>query len=502
MTQVVDDRLEPALRRLIAVVLLGGTMGIIDGTVVSVGVHTLAHRFNTVLSTVSWVSTGYLLALTVAIPVTTWAVGRFGARRLWLFGLVLFLAASVASGLAWNIESLIAFRVVQGLGAGVLDPLLLMILARAAGPNRAGRVMGLMGVVLSSGPVLGLIVGGIVLEALSWRWMFFINLPIGVVAFIGALRVLPRDDTTPGGAPAAKLDTVGVALLGPGSALLVLAMSQAADHNTFNAWQVYVSAAAGVVLLAGYAWHALSVRRTPPLIDLRLFSSRTFAASVAVMTLIGVGTFANLFILPLYYQQLHNEGALAAGLLLAPYGIGCALAMPTAGRLSDRLGPRNLARSGAAVAVVGGLILTQISGTTNEAWSVIGAVIFGVGLSFVGAPTMGSLYRTLPPHLVPQGSSALYILNQLGAALGIAVITLILQTVDGGLSTSAFHGAYWFVFAAIVAILAASSLLPGRPAPAPAAVPDQSAPEQSARDQSAREQSGPVAATQPAVSDR
>lgn len=462
-----DDRLEPALRRFIAVILLGGTMGIIDGTVVAVGVHTLARHFHTSLSTVGWVSTGYLLALTIAIPITTWAVGRYGVRRLWLSGLVLFLIASLAAGLAWNIASLLVFRVVQGAAAGILDPLLLMILARAAGPARAGRVMGLMGVVLSSGPVLGLIVGGVVLDALDWRWIFFINLPIGAIAFPGAFKLLPAD-APEADAPRTRLDLLGVALLGPGVALLVLALSQAADHSGFGVWQVWAPLAAGVVLLLGYAGHALRERGTPPPIDLRLFTRPSFTAAVGVMALIGLATFANMFILPLYYQQLHHHGALAAGLLLAPYGVGCAAAMPTAGRLSDRLGPRNLARWGALVGAAGTALLVVSGTSTPDVVPVLGAVVFGVGLSFVGAPTMGSLYRTLPPQLVPQGSSTLYILNQIGAAVGIAVITLILQTQGGATAARGFHDAYWFVLGAVVLVLAASFVLPGRPEAVPA----------------------------------
>ncbi|MFI0898501.1 DHA2 family efflux MFS transporter permease subunit [Streptomyces sp. NPDC020983] len=465
-TAASDDRLEPALKRLIGMILLGGTMGIIDGTVVAVGVRTLAQHFHTSLSTIGWVSTGYLLALTVAIPVTTWAVGRFGTKRLWTFGLVVFMAASLAAGLAWNIESLLVFRVVQGLGAGILDPLLLMILAQAAGPSRAGRVMGLMGIVLSSGPVLGLIFGGVVLDALDWRWIFFINLPLGAVALAGARRLLPADAP---GDPAARvrLDLLGVALLGPGVALLVLAMSRAADHGAFGVRQVWLPLVAGVTVLLGYAAHSLRVRSTPPPIDLRLFTRPSFSAAVAIMALIGMSTFANLFILPLYYQQLHGRGALGAGLLLAPYGIGCAAAMPLAGRLSDRLGPRSLARWGAGTALVGVAVLTRIGDGTSDVRPVLGAVVFGVGLSFVGAPTMGSLYRTLPPHLVPQGSSALYILNQIGAAVGIAVITLILQMQGGASTATGFHDAYWFVFGTVVLVLAASFLLPGRPEPVP-----------------------------------
>ncbi|MFJ4218094.1 MFS transporter, partial [Streptomyces hydrogenans] len=151
MAHTSDGRLDPALRRLIGVILLGGIMGILDSSMIAAAADTLAQDLDTSLATVSWVSTSYLLALTVSIPVTTWAVDRFGGRRLWLVGLVVFLAGSIGSGLAWDAPSLIVFRVVQGLGAGLLDPLMLTLLARASGPERAGRVMGLMGVVGSSG---------------------------------------------------------------------------------------------------------------------------------------------------------------------------------------------------------------------------------------------------------------------------------------------------------------------------------------------------------------
>ncbi|MCK9931542.1 DHA2 family efflux MFS transporter permease subunit [Frankia sp. Mgl5] len=467
------DRLDPPLRRLIAVVLLGGIMGILDGSVVAVGVDTLAARFHTSLSTIGWVSTGYLLALTIAIPITTWAVDRVGARWLWLTALVVFLSASLASGLAWNITSLIVFRVIQGLAAGVLDPLVLTLLARAAGPHRAGRVMGLMGMVLSAGPVLGLIVGGIVLESASWRWMFLINLPVGAVALLGAARAVPADP--PRQAAGGRLDVLGVALIGPGFAAVVLALTQAADRTAVVAWQVLVPLVAAVTLLAGYAVHALRGRphrRTPPLIDLRLFASPGFAASVAVMTLVGLTMFANLFVLPLYYQQ-HGRGALGAGLLVAPFAVAAVICMPLSGRLSDRLGPRALVRGGAVVAVLGQLAFTGIGAHTNEVWPALAAFVVGAGLSFVGAPTMGSLYRTLPPESVSQGSSVLYILNQLGAAIGIAVVTLILTTVgpENTRGMAGFHGVHWFALAAVAVILAMSAFLPRRDATTEAAVP-------------------------------
>ncbi|MFI0351701.1 DHA2 family efflux MFS transporter permease subunit [Actinomadura sp. 9N407] len=433
-----DDR----LWRLTAVVLLGGIMGILDGTMVAVGIGTLAAEFDTSLGTIAWVSTGYLLALTLTIPVTTWAVDRFGGRGLWLGALGLFLAASLACGLAWDVGSLIVFRVLQGIAAGILDPLVLTLLARAAGPARAGRVMGLMAGVLSLGPVLGPVVGGIVLETLGWRWMFLINLPIGLVALIGALRLIPRD---PPRTAVPRLDVLGLALLAPGFAALIHTLA----HGSLS-WPALIPAA----LLIGYTVHALRARSTPPLIDLRLFARSGFAAGVIAMGLTGLAMYAILFALPLYHQQEH--GALAAGLLLAPFGISSALAAPVAGRLADRSGARGVVRTGALIALLGTLALTQAEGRT---WPTLAAIATGLGLGFIGAATMGSLYRSLPGPLVPQGSSVLYMLNQLGASIGIAAVTLIVRTWS-------FHGVYWLVTAAVLTILAGTSLLPGRPSPA------------------------------------
>lgn len=445
---------------MIAVVLLGGLLGILNSTMAAVATDTLATALDTSLSTVGWTSTGFLLAVTATIPFTTWAVDRFGGKRLWLTGLLLFLAGSLAAGLAWNVSSLITFRTLQGIGAGILDPLVLILLARAAGPHRAGRVMGLMGVVLSLGPVLGPIAGGAILASLPWRWMFLLSVPVAAIAYLLARHVLPADPPA-GQQPRVRLDLLGLALLGPGFTALVLALSQTAEQAAFLAWQALVPLAAGAVLLTGYAIHALRTRRTPALIDLRLFTNRGFTASVTIMGLGGLANFATLFALPLYHQQAHGHGTLAAGLLIAPAGLGGAIAMPLAGRLSDRIGARGLATAGAIIAALSGLAFTQIGADTTELWPVLAAFTIGLGLGCFSAPTMGSLYRTLPTALVAQGSSVLYMLNQLGAALGVALVTLILQTAADPIT--GFHGVFWFAVAMIVVVLAAIPLLPGRP---------------------------------------
>ncbi|MEW9553526.1 DHA2 family efflux MFS transporter permease subunit [Nonomuraea sp. NPDC050783] len=469
------DHLDGRLLAVIGVVLLGGLLGILNSTMAAVATDTLAQIFGTSLSTIGWASTGFLLAVTATIPFTTWAVDRFGGRRLWLAGLALFAAGSLGAGLAWDVGALIAFRVLQGFGAGLLDPLVLILLARAAGPHRAGRVMGLMGVVLSLGPVLGPIAGGVVLDGLSWRWMFLISVSLAAVAYVLAWRVIPGGGPggpggpgaeAAGGAVAGRLDVLGLALLGPGFAAVVLALSQTAEQGGLAAWQALLPLAFGAALLLGYGVHAR--RQAAPLIDLRLFAGRGFSASVAIMGIGGLGLYAALFALPLYYQQAHGHGVLAAGLLMTPIGLGGSLAMPLAGRVSDRLDPRGLAAGGAAASALSALALTRMGADTPEVWPVLAAFVFGLGSGCFSAPAMGSLYRTLPAPLVAQGSSVLYMLNQLGAALGVALVTFVVQT--AGDPIAGFHGVAWLSTAMIVIVLAAVPLLPGRPSVAAAPV--------------------------------
>jgi EmrB/QacA subfamily drug resistance transporter len=330
--------------------------------------------------------------------------------------------------------------------------------------------MGLMGVVLSTGPVLGPVLGGLIIQAMDWRWMFLINLPIGVVALALALWVIPSDPAA-SERPRTRLDVIGVALLSPGFAFLILALLQSAEGSSFGSPAAVVYLLLGLLLLGGYVFHALRVHHTPPLIDLRLFTSQSFAASVTVQGLVGMATYASIFALPLYYQQANDHGVGAAGLLVAPLGIGSALAMPVAGRLSDRFGARRLAAGGALVATVGALLFTRIGPDTGEEWPMFAALLVGAGLGFVGAPAMGSVYRTLPSAKVPQGSSVLYNLNQLGAAVGVAVVAFIMVAFGDGDPLGGFHGVYWFVAGSCLVILGATAFLPGRPkessAPAP-----------------------------------
>src|ERR1043165_9923375 len=189
-----SEGLDRKLLAISTVVVLGAIMSILDTTVVNVAINTLARDFDTELSTIQWVATGYTLALATVIPITGWAADRFGTKRLYITSVTLFVAGSVLSGLAWSAESLIAFRVLQGFGGGMLMPLGMTILTRAAGPQRVGRVMAVIGVPMLLGPIFGPILGGWLIDAASWHWIFLINLPIGAVALGYAALVLPKDN--------------------------------------------------------------------------------------------------------------------------------------------------------------------------------------------------------------------------------------------------------------------------------------------------------------------
>src|SRR5262245_14475340 len=211
-------------------VVLGAIMSILDVTVVNVAINRLAVDFNAPLSTIQWVATGYTLALATVIPVTGWASARFGTKRLYMLSIALFVIGSALAGMSWSAGSLIAFRVLQGLGGGRVLPAGMTILPQAAGPKRVGQVMSIVGVPMLLGPICGPILGGYLVDDVSWRWIFFINLPIGIVALLMSGRILQRDTSQPG----ERLDLLGLILLSPGLASLIYGLAKGAQHSDFG----------------------------------------------------------------------------------------------------------------------------------------------------------------------------------------------------------------------------------------------------------------------------
>ncbi|MFJ7243283.1 DHA2 family efflux MFS transporter permease subunit [Kitasatospora sp. NPDC098652] len=463
------EPLPPGLMRMGAVLALGPVLALLDATIVNVGIDAVTRELHSSVAAVQWVVTGYLLAISLTMPLSGWAAGRFGARRAWLASVVLFVLGSALCGLAWSTGSLIAFRVLQGVGGGMIQPLGQAIMVQAAGPSRIGRVMGTLLLPISLAPVLGPILGGLVLEHLDWRWMFLLNVPVGLVTVLLAARWLPAAERSE--LPAPRLDVTGLALLSPGLTALVygLATIGAAGEGGEGSALGPVAVGAGAALLVVYGWHALRVGRRAgraPLIDLRLFARRGFAVATANSFLQGAVLYSSMFLVPLYYQQLEHTGAVAAGLLLAPQALGTAVTSLLSGRIADRVAPRPLILLGIGCSLLGTLAFTQLGRGSGPAdWLVVGSLVLrGVGMGIIVIPGMAAVYGSVDRTQVPAAAGAVNVLNRLGGALGTAVLTLVLQHAQAARPdrpAAAFGTTFWWVLALSALSIAPALLYPG-----------------------------------------
>jgi EmrB/QacA subfamily drug resistance transporter len=416
--------IDPATRRLIWVIVLGALAPALDTTIVTVALASVGRSLHVSVATSQWTLTGYLLAMGMAMPITQWVSERFGSRRVWLCCLGVFLIGSALAGAAGTMAVLIVFRLVQGAAAGVMWPLLTTMLTRAAGRDRLGRAAAIATMIVVVVPVFGPVVGGLIVTNLGWRWVFYVNPPICLVAMWLAWRLLPPDAQLNDARP---LDIPGLALLSPALALIICGLSEATGHDGFAAAAAWAPLAGGVVLTAAFVVHALR-RRASPLINLRLLRVRSYAAATAVQFLAGLSVYGPLLLIALFYQDVDGKSAVAAGLLLAPQGIGSLLPRSVAGRLTDRIGPRPV--------VITGLLLTA-AGTLPFAWAgpatsqwLLAAALFvrGAGLAPVTIAVVAAAFRDLPPADVPDASSTTRIVQQIGGSFGSAVLALILAS--------------------------------------------------------------------------
>src|SRR3954469_4688050 len=248
-------------------------MSVVEMKMSNVALETLSREPHAGADTIQWVSTAYLLAVAIVIPLTGWATERWGSKRVWMTCVFLFGVGSALCGLAWSAESLIFFRVLQGIGGGMIMPVGMSVMAQTAGPKRIGRVMSVVGVPMLLGPILGPVLGGLIVDDASWRWIFYVNIPVAMVALVLARRLLHADQ---GRADAGRLDWRGLALLSPGLGLIVFGLSESESHGGFSDPMVLAPVVIGLVLVAGFVVHSLRTSR--PLIDVRLFREPSFAA--------------------------------------------------------------------------------------------------------------------------------------------------------------------------------------------------------------------------------
>ncbi|TCC63354.1 DHA2 family efflux MFS transporter permease subunit [Kribbella pittospori] len=420
------DNIDAAVLKIAGVVVLGAIMSILDITVVNVALPTFQDEFGTpenpvTYSHVAWTVTAYTLALATVIPLTGWAANRFGTKRLYMAAIFLFTAGSALCATATSIDMLIAFRVLQGLGGGMLMPLGMTIMTQAAGPHRMGRLMAILGVPMLLGPILGPILGGWLIQVASWHWIFLINVPLGAIALVYAWFALAKDHAE----PSESLDFVGVALMSPGLALFLFGISSLpAEGGDVTAPRVWVSILIGVLLMAAFVWH--SFKPEHPLLDLRLFRDRNLTVSIITMFLFAAAFFGGLLLVPTYFQQIRGESTLAAGLLVAPQGLGAMVTMPIAGRLVDKIPVGRIVPVGLGLIVIGMFGLTQLTATTPYPQIIAYLVVMGFGMGGTMMPLFTTALRTLRGPQVARGSTLLNITQQIASSCGVATMSVIL----------------------------------------------------------------------------
>ncbi|MCW6510380.1 DHA2 family efflux MFS transporter permease subunit [Lichenifustis flavocetrariae] len=411
-----DTRLDPAIWRIAAVAAIGSFMAQLDATVVNVSLSSLAAELHANITTVQWVTSGYLLTLALMLPLNGWLVDRIGAKKLYLGCFVAFTLSSTLCGLAWSAGSLIGFRILQGISGGLLAPMAQMMIARAAG-KRFARVVGFVAVPVLLAPLLGPVIAGAILQFASWRWLFLINLPVGALALALASAFLPSDagETRP-----RSLDFIGLALLSPGLVLFLYS----SDHldNRFG----WASIAAALVLLALFAISAWK-KGDAALIDLRLLTRKAFSTSLTTMFLTNGVAFAGQMLVPIYLIRQCGLSPSETGWLMAPLGLGMMCTYPFIGALTDRFGIRHLVACGAVLALVGVAPLVYMAAHGMNFMLFVAALfVRGVGMSTIGVPSISSAYAAVAKQDLPMATGAMNIVQRLGGPTLTTVVATFL----------------------------------------------------------------------------
>jgi EmrB/QacA subfamily drug resistance transporter len=404
------------------VVLIAGMfMSVLDISIVNVAIPTIQNDFGVTTEEVQWIATAYSLALGVVVPVSGWLSDKFGASRAYNLSLIGFAAGSALCGLAWNLESMIVFRILQAIPGGILPVVTLTIVYRIVPREKIGSAMGMYGLGIVVAPAVGPTLGGYLVEYVDWRLIFFINVPVGVLGAVAAVMLLPR---FPGGR-AGRFDVLGFLTVATGLFSLLLALTEGQDWG-WTSYRVLILLTLGVLSLALFVIIELEVDE--PLLDLHVFRYWPYTNSLLLISVLSVGLFGVLFYIPLFLQQAQGMGAFEAGLLLLPQALVMGVLMPVAGRLYDKIGPRWPAVIGLSIVAIGTYELhrTTVDMTHAHMMWLLAFRASGMGLAMM--PIMTGGISAVPQSVVSSASAINNVVQRTTAALGLAILTAVLTT--------------------------------------------------------------------------
>lgn len=426
------------------ILVLGAIMPLFDSTMVNIAIKHLSNDFSTGLDSIQWVITGYVLAMAISVPFVGWIVQRFNGKWLMIGANMLFLAASITSGLSWSINALIVFRIVQGISSGFIMTLVTTLCIEVAGSERVGRLMSTVGIPMVLGPILGPVIGAVIVQFLSWRYIFFVNVPIGILAIV--LMILKLPNFTPVNRKA-KFDFFGILLLGASSAVLIYGITRAAKNAAFNNSTTISCIVAGVIILAVYIIYA-AIKKEHAILPLHLFKSKSFSAVMVGLFLAGIATNGPMLLLPLFFQNIKGFSVLNTGLILIPQGIGMLIARPMIGNLTDKFGARKVVLISLILAIAGTIPFVLFGKTSSLIVVCVVLLVRGIGIGGVTIPMMTDAYTGMVKQEIAQASVGTRLMQNIGGAFGSAVLaTVVSFSIQGKvptipLMTTAYHDGF------------------------------------------------------------
>ncbi|WP_170143700.1 DHA2 family efflux MFS transporter permease subunit [Paenibacillus flagellatus] len=401
-------------------IIVGMFMVILDGTAMNVAMPKLMDDFQSSITLVQWTVTGYALAQSAVIPLAGWLSDRFGAKRIFILSVILFTIGSALCALAVNVEQLIVYRILQGLGGGMVAPIAMAFTYRLSPPGKVGAVMGMIGIPMLLAPALGPVISGWLVENATWHWIFLINIPIGILGVIIAVRTLPNiaRQAVP------SLDLLGI-LFGPiAFAALAYGVSEGGTDWT-SAKTIGGLILGGVALIA---FVIVELRRSQPLLELRVFASVNFTRGIVVQWVSQIALFGTLFLVPLFLQQAKGYDALETGLILLPQALSAAIFMPIGGRLFDKIGARPVVMTGLAIVTGAAFLLSRVSADTTVFGLMIPLAMLGAGMGLSMMPLNTHIIQSAPAHLVGRVTSLTGAAQQVMSSFAIAGLSTILTS--------------------------------------------------------------------------
>ncbi|MGE5397634.1 MAG: DHA2 family efflux MFS transporter permease subunit [Chitinophagales bacterium] len=404
----------------ILVLLIGAFMAFLNGSTVNVALPKLMNVFNATTDSIKWVLTCYLMTLGVTMPVSGYLGDTFGYKRVYLMALVLFTLGSALCGLSWNVGSMVAARIIQGIGGGIMSPLVMAFIYRSAPRSRMGLVLGIYGIAAGFAPAIGPTLGGYLVDYLNWRIIFYLNVPIGLVTLLLGSTLLQETELIKG----KYLDWPGILSSTVGLFCLLLALSQGTAYGWTSTYIMSLLVVATVSLVF-FIYNEL--HHPEPILELRLFEDSRFTVATIISCFINIGLFGGTFLMPILLQNVLGQSALKAGLILCPAGLVMAVVMPISGRLYDKYGAKWVIIIGMTIAALTTLEMGKFNLMTPFVFITMCVMIRGVGMGLAMMPVRTVGLIGVPTRLIGKGSALSNVILQVAASFGITVFTTIMQ---------------------------------------------------------------------------